>query len=137
MFPVRSNGMQRLIGLVPPHLSSRSDLRFEDLRNETERLLDVKVAEVNWFSAYRVHHRVAERFRTAVADEPFVLKDGKELSVTVSIGLAVAASADESQDSLLKRADDALYAAKNGGRNRTIAFTADSEVVPPKRDAAA
>jgi 2-polyprenyl-6-methoxyphenol hydroxylase-like FAD-dependent oxidoreductase len=32
MFPVRSSGMQRLIGLVPPELSERSDLAFEDIR---------------------------------------------------------------------------------------------------------
>ena len=67
MFPVRSNGMQRLIGLVPPHLSSRFELKFEDVRNETERLLDIKVVDVNWFSTYRVHHRVAERFRAGRA----------------------------------------------------------------------
>ena len=32
MFPVRSTGMQRLIGLVPSELSHRENLRFEDIR---------------------------------------------------------------------------------------------------------
>src|SRR5215471_13373562 len=72
MFPVRSSGMQRLIGLVPAEFSEREDLKFEDLRAQQERLLDVKVTDVNWFSTYRVHHRVAERFRVGRA---FLLGD--------------------------------------------------------------
>jgi 2-polyprenyl-6-methoxyphenol hydroxylase-like FAD-dependent oxidoreductase len=67
MFPVRSSGMQRLIGLVPPELSNREKLNFEDLRNYIEPLLDVKVTEVNWFSTYRVHHRIAGKFRVGRA----------------------------------------------------------------------
>jgi hypothetical protein len=63
MFPVRSNGMQRLIGLVPPELSHREELSFEDIRDQVEGLLDIKVMQVNWFSTYRVHHRVADKFR--------------------------------------------------------------------------
>ena len=72
MFPVRSTGMQRLIGLVPPELSLRTDLTFEDLRTQVEKLLDIRVTEVNWFSTYRVHHRVADRFRVGRA---FLLGD--------------------------------------------------------------
>src|SRR5262249_19591002 len=34
MFPVRSTGMQRLIGLVPPELSDRADLTFDDIRDK-------------------------------------------------------------------------------------------------------
>lgn len=64
--------MQRLIGLVPPEFSEREDLKFEDIRDQQERLLDVRVTEVNWFSTYRVHHRVAERFRVGRA---FLLGD--------------------------------------------------------------
>jgi 2-polyprenyl-6-methoxyphenol hydroxylase-like FAD-dependent oxidoreductase len=72
MFPVRSSGMQRLIGLVPPELSEREDLKFDDIRGREELLLDVRVTEVNWFSTYRVHHRVADRFR---AGRAFLLGD--------------------------------------------------------------
>ena len=61
-FPVRSSGMQRLIGLVPPEFNDRDDLDFEVLRDSVERLLGVHVTAVNWFSPYRVHHRVAESF---------------------------------------------------------------------------
>ncbi|HKR27571.1 MAG TPA: FAD-dependent monooxygenase [Acidobacteriaceae bacterium] len=72
MFPVRSSGMQRLIGLVPPELSAREELSFEDIRPNVEPLLGIRVTDVNWFSAYRVHHRVAERFRSGRA---FLLGD--------------------------------------------------------------
>ena len=61
---------------------------------------------------------VAERFRAAVAGEPFVVQGGDKLPVTVSIGVAVTGPQQETLDSLLKRADEALYAAKNAGRNR-------------------
>lgn len=67
MFPVRSSGMQRLIGLVPPDLSRRDALSFEDIRAEVEPLLDIKVTAINWFSTYRVHHRVADKFRVGRA----------------------------------------------------------------------
>jgi 2-polyprenyl-6-methoxyphenol hydroxylase-like FAD-dependent oxidoreductase len=67
MFPVRSSGMQRLIGLVPAELSRREKLGFEDIRADVESLLDVKVTQVNWFSTYRVHHRVADKFRVGRA----------------------------------------------------------------------
>ena len=68
---------------------------------------------------------VAERVRAAVADELFTLPgEGKALPVTVSIGVAVTGPAEDKLDHLLKRADDALYAAKNAGRNRVIALTA-------------
>lgn len=72
LFPVRSNGTQRLIGLVPPELSDREDLTFEDIRSQIESQLNIKVIEVNWFSRYRVHHRVADHFRQGNA---FLLGD--------------------------------------------------------------
>jgi 2-polyprenyl-6-methoxyphenol hydroxylase-like FAD-dependent oxidoreductase len=42
MLPVRSSGMQRLIGLVPPDLNDREDLTFEDIRGQVEPLLEIK-----------------------------------------------------------------------------------------------
>ena len=63
---------------------------------------------------------VAERLRAAVAREPFTIKsDGRKLSVTISIGVASAALGDD-RERLLSRADDALYAGKNRGRNCVI-----------------
>jgi 2-polyprenyl-6-methoxyphenol hydroxylase-like FAD-dependent oxidoreductase len=72
MLPVRTTGMERLIGLVPPELTDQRDLSFEDIRDRVESLLGISVMAVNWFSTYRVHHRVAEHFRIGRA---FLLGD--------------------------------------------------------------
>lgn len=65
-------------------------------------------------------HFVAERLRRAIADEPFVCSapEGK-VTVTTSIGGALIRGETTSVVDALKRADDALYAAKEGGRNAT------------------
>ena len=62
-FPVRTAGMFRFIGLVPEALTDREDLTFDDLRAGVEKVTGTRVTRVNWFSTYRVHHRVAEHFR--------------------------------------------------------------------------
>jgi 2-polyprenyl-6-methoxyphenol hydroxylase-like FAD-dependent oxidoreductase len=62
MLPVRSRGMQRLIGILPDDASA--DAGFEAVRPVLEPLLGIEVEQVNWFSTYRVHHRVAGQFRT-------------------------------------------------------------------------
>jgi len=66
---------------------------------------------------------VAERLRQEIATAKFNLNAGRdELAVTVSIGLASTETGPEedSAQKLIKRADEALYEAKNGGRNRVI-----------------
>ncbi len=70
--PVRSRGVQRLIGVVPEELNGREDLTYEDIRGHVEPFMNVKVSEVNWFSTYKVHHRVADHFRQGRA---FLLGD--------------------------------------------------------------
>jgi two-component system, cell cycle response regulator len=61
---------------------------------------------------------VAERIRAATADPPFLVTDaGDTREITVSIGFAILQPA-ESIFELVKRADRALYASKNSGRNR-------------------
>jgi 2-polyprenyl-6-methoxyphenol hydroxylase-like FAD-dependent oxidoreductase len=63
VFPIRSTGNFRLIGIVPPHLADSPSLTFEDIRADVHKLVGFEVTTVNWFSTYHVHHRVAERFR--------------------------------------------------------------------------
>jgi 2-polyprenyl-6-methoxyphenol hydroxylase-like FAD-dependent oxidoreductase len=63
VLPVRSTGMHRLIGAVPPEIATDASMRFEDIRDFVEREARIKVRSVHWFSAYQVHHRVAGRFR--------------------------------------------------------------------------
>ncbi|MED5548976.1 MAG: PleD family two-component system response regulator [Pseudomonadota bacterium] len=59
----------------------------------------------------------AERLRSVVADAPFLLEDGTDIAVTVSVGLAQALPG-EGVEAVLRRADQALYTAKNEGRNQ-------------------
>jgi two-component system, cell cycle response regulator len=67
---------------------------------------------------------VGERIRTAVAGTPFPIDNGAEkIQITVSIGVADSPGA-EIPAALLKRADQALYVSKNGGRNRVTAAAA-------------
>jgi two-component system cell cycle response regulator len=64
---------------------------------------------------------VAERLRHAVAAEPFFIHSTSERRpITISIGVAIAQPGD-TVDTLLQRADEALYEAKNNGRNRVVA----------------
>lgn len=61
---------------------------------------------------------VAERLRLAVAGATIPLEQGGSIHLTVSIGVASPVATDARIDDVLKRADAALYAAKNAGRNR-------------------
>jgi diguanylate cyclase (GGDEF)-like protein len=65
---------------------------------------------------------VAERIRTSIEQLEILTDDSVSSSFTVSVG--VAACSREGVDRLLERADSALYAAKDAGRNRV-------EVAPP------
>jgi diguanylate cyclase (GGDEF)-like protein len=60
----------------------------------------------------------AEKLRQEIADAP-VSQNAVEVRLTVSIGCHLADPA-ESIDRMLKAADDALYAAKQAGRNRVV-----------------
>lgn len=62
--------------------------------------------------------RIAERIRLSIADHAINLTD-LILNVTMSSGVATAQHGD-TVESLVKRADDALYKAKHGGRNQVV-----------------
>ena len=71
--PSRRGEMERLIGFAPDGMANPT---FEDVKPDAERLLRAKVAELNWFSTYRVQHRVADRFTVGRA---FLLGDAGHL----------------------------------------------------------
>ena len=58
---------------------------------------------------------MAERLRRTVADSSFLHR-----AVTVSIGAATLDLESADPSSLIAAADEALYAAKRGGRNRVV-----------------
>jgi diguanylate cyclase (GGDEF)-like protein len=61
---------------------------------------------------------VMERARRACAASPVRVEEG-EFDVTVSLGAAATNGTEIDLSALLKSADQALYLAKNGGRNRS------------------
>ena len=64
IFPLRGGRTARLIGTVrAEHESVRESLRWDDVGRHVAERLGIQVERVNWFSTYRVHHRVASRFR--------------------------------------------------------------------------
>jgi len=67
---------------------------------------------------------VAERLRKAIGGRPFVIGNAKSITVTVSIGVSMLQGLQDTQSSLIKRADEALYVAKRAGRNRVSAAAA-------------
>ncbi|MCF8109799.1 MAG: sensor domain-containing diguanylate cyclase [Desulfohalobiaceae bacterium] len=67
-------------------------------------------------------YQVAERFRRTVAGHVFEIGDGRSEQVTVSLGVASLQPGDDARQ-LVNRADQALYAAKDAGKNITMAET--------------
>jgi two-component system, cell cycle response regulator len=65
-------------------------------------------------------HVIAERLRKSIAFKSFTAGPASGIPVTISIGVATLDSASDSLETLLKRADSALYAAKREGRNRVV-----------------
>lgn len=64
--------------------------------------------------------QVAERVRRAIASTPFPLADGIESGLTASIGVAYCPNCGASPREMIERADQALYSAKEAGRNRVV-----------------
>ncbi len=72
---------------------------------------------------------VAVRMRGAVERKNFAVDGGNaELAVTLSMGLAVVMQEDTTE-TILKRADQALYRSKEQGRNQLHSWTASHELV--------
>lgn len=64
VFPLKGDGRARLIGTVRAEFEGQQEkLRWEDVSTRVIGWTGIQVDRVNWFSTYRVHHRVADSFR--------------------------------------------------------------------------
>ncbi len=63
--------------------------------------------------------RVAENFRKAIMTMPIVLSRQKSIAITASFGVS---DVGNSIDEMLNHADQAMYKAKNSGRNLVVAY---------------
>jgi len=77
IFPLKGEGRARLIGTVRDERAAHPEtLKFEDVSDRAIKNMRVQIRTVNWFSTYRVHHRVTEHFRNGRA---FLLGDAAHI----------------------------------------------------------
>jgi 2-polyprenyl-6-methoxyphenol hydroxylase-like FAD-dependent oxidoreductase len=77
VFPLPQAGHARLIGTLRDEpAGDREPLSWNDVSHAVLGRIGIAVERVNWFSTYRVHHRVAERFRQGRA---FLLGDAAHI----------------------------------------------------------
>jgi two-component system cell cycle response regulator len=70
-------------------------------------------------------YTVAERLRKSIETTPILIsRPPGRLGITISIGIAGSEGGEDTAEALLHRADQALYSAKNTGRNRVVADAA-------------
>jgi len=74
VFDMKGEGHVRLVGTLPDEKPGEEgkSFAFVDVRQRPLEHLHLQVERVQWFSTYRVHHRVANRFRVGRA---FLLGD--------------------------------------------------------------
>ncbi len=62
VFPMKGEHAARLIGTVVQEAEGERELGWSDVSQRAMEHMQITVDRVNWFSTYRVHHRVARRF---------------------------------------------------------------------------
>jgi 2-polyprenyl-6-methoxyphenol hydroxylase-like FAD-dependent oxidoreductase len=72
VFPLKGEGRARLIGTVEADTSEDRQFKWEDVSHDILRRMQIDIKTINWFSTYKVHHRVAAFFRKGHA---FLLGD--------------------------------------------------------------
>src|SRR6266576_3904081 len=77
VFPMKDDRRARLVGTVRDEVEQkREDLSWNDVSKRVIKWITIDVKSVNWFSTYRVHHRVADHFRK---DRAFLLGDAAHI----------------------------------------------------------
>ena len=132
VFPLAERGRVRLVGTVlDDHAGRRESLTFDDIAATALERLRIAPRTVNWFSTYRVHHRVAARFRDGRA---FLLGDAGHIHSPaggqgMNTGIGDAMNLGWKLAACLRgRADDALldtYETERIGFARRLVATTD------------
>jgi 2-polyprenyl-6-methoxyphenol hydroxylase-like FAD-dependent oxidoreductase len=77
IFAMRGPGHVRLVGAVRPERAKEGQtFTFDDVDKGVLERMQFKIEKINWFSTYRVHHRVAQRFQEG---RVFLLGDASHL----------------------------------------------------------
>jgi 2-polyprenyl-6-methoxyphenol hydroxylase-like FAD-dependent oxidoreductase len=77
VFPLKEEGRARLVGTVREEAAHQHEnLSWNDVSQRVIEWMRMDVHRVNWFSVYRVHHRVADHFRNGRA---FLLGDAAHI----------------------------------------------------------
>ena len=76
VFPLKDPARARLVGTVRDQVSRHDELTWNDVGTRVIEWMRIDVTHVHWFSTYRVHHRVADRFRHGRA---FLLGDAAHI----------------------------------------------------------
>lgn len=66
LFPTSEKNGYRLIGNLPKQLAGKEDITFDDVLPVVEKIrqLPLPVNKCDWFTTYKLHHRMADKFRS-------------------------------------------------------------------------
>jgi 2-polyprenyl-6-methoxyphenol hydroxylase-like FAD-dependent oxidoreductase len=77
MFPLKGDGRARLVGTVRGDtINEQNGMSWNNVGQRVINWMRIDVERINWFSTYRVHHRVADRFHQGRA---FLLGDAAHI----------------------------------------------------------
>ncbi len=131
VFPLSDHGRVRLIGTVRDERADQADqLTFDDVSDHALKTMNIQIRKINWFSTYRVHHRVTNQFRVGraflVGDAAHVHSPVGGQGMNTGIGDAInlawklaAVNAQRAPDSLL----DSYEAERRRFAKRLVATT--------------
>jgi 2-polyprenyl-6-methoxyphenol hydroxylase-like FAD-dependent oxidoreductase len=132
VFPLAGQGRARLIGTVRDERAGRAEtLTFADISDHAIGQMKLAIAGINWFSTYRVHHRVTQHFRGGRA---FLIGDAAHIHSPaggqgMNTGIGDAINLAWKLAAVVKgRAGDALldsYEAERIGFARTLVASTD------------
>jgi two-component system cell cycle response regulator len=82
-------------------------------------------------ASQEIARRVSDRVLKRVAETGMaVTESGNQLNITASIGVTCRVGAEDTIDDLLQRADEAMYGAKQRGRNQVVSDSSPDDSQP-------